>query len=64
MGGDQGDMGFADNDDGDDFFGGGNKFDEDEYVAKKKNQNNDPLAFLQRAQEEKQKNAERKLALE
>ena len=44
--------------DEDDFFGGGN--DEDEYIPKKKKkgkEDNDPLAFLKAAQEEKQGNA-------
>ena len=45
--------------DEDDFFGGGND-DEDEYIPKKKKkgkEDNDPLAFLKAAQEEKQGNA-------
>ena len=40
-----------------DFFGGGNDADEEVEVAPKK-KSNDPLAFLQRAQAEKQNKAE------
>ena len=52
--------------DEDDFFGGGND-DEDDYVPKKKKGkavDNDPLAFLKAAQEEKQGNALKKAMAE
>jgi hypothetical protein len=53
MGGGEGGLGggFCGNDSEDDFFGGGKKGDKDEYNYGKKNKadNNDPLAFLQRA---------------
>lgn len=52
--------------DEDDFFGGGND-EEDDYVPKKKKGkavDNDPLAFLKAAQEEKQGNALKKAMAE
>lgn len=50
-------------DEDDDFFGGGRN-EEDYSVSKKKSKNDDPLAFLQRAQQEKQTNAEKQAQME
>ena len=65
MGGDMGGGfggGFGRNDDEDDFFGGGGKKfdDDDDFMSgkKKKSDNSDPLAFLQRAKDEKKNKAD------
>lgn len=52
-------------DDEDDFFGGGRNEDEDYSVSKKKKKGgDDPLAFLHRAQQEKESNAEKQAMME
>jgi hypothetical protein len=61
MGGDAGNDGMGFDNDEDDFFGGNSKEDDIYDQPKKKGKkDHDPLAFLERAQKEKELNAERK----
>ena len=61
MGADDNDVGYTN--DESDFFD--QKPEENEYIPKKKGKvNNDPLAFLQRAQQEKQSNAQKQAMME